>query len=95
MIVGICKLRLDLSENQSPKEKRSALQRIKQKGFDRFKIHLAEVEDQDRLNTGVLGFATVGNDENYIRDLIHKLLAFIEESEGLRIAEEKIEVFEA
>jgi uncharacterized protein YlxP (DUF503 family) len=95
LIVGICKFRLDLSENHSLKEKRSALQRIKHKGMDRFKIHLSEVEDQDLWNSAVLGFATVASDENHVRDLIHKLLSFLEESEGLRIAEEKIEVLEA
>jgi len=92
LIVGICKLRLDLPDLQSLKEKRSVLQRIKHKGMDRFKVWLAEVEDQDLHQTAVLGFATVASDENFLRDLIHKVLSHIEEGEGVRIAEERIEV---
>ncbi|MFO1520108.1 MAG: DUF503 domain-containing protein [bacterium] len=93
MIVGICKLRLDLPHLHSLKEKRQLLQRIKQKGMDRFKILIAEVEDQDLWQSAVLGLALVAGDENFVRDRIQKILSFIEESEGLRIGDESIEVF--
>jgi uncharacterized protein YlxP (DUF503 family) len=93
MIVGVCKFRIHLSEIQSLKEKRSFLQRVKDKVFARFKIALSEVGDLDLRQSTVLGFALTGNDENQIRSIIHKFLSFIEEREGARIEEEQIEVF--
>jgi len=93
MIVGVCKFRINLPENQSLKEKRSFLQRVKDKIFARFKIALSEVDDLELRQSTVLGLALTGNDENQIRSILHKLLSFVEESEGVRIEEEQVEVF--
>jgi uncharacterized protein YlxP (DUF503 family) len=92
MIVGICKVSLYLPENHSLKEKRRLLQRIKQKSMSKFKVMIAEVGDQDLWQKAELGFAVVGSQENLIRSLIDKCIAFIEESEGIRASDEEIEV---
>jgi len=94
MFVGLCKFAVELAGASSLKEKRNFLQRAKQKSFDRFKVHLSEVEDLDLRERAVLGFALAGPDENSLRTVIHKLLAFLEESEGVRISEEAVEVFQ-
>lgn len=92
MIIGICKLNLYLPENHSLKEKRHLLLKIKQKGMAKFKIPIVEVEDQDLWQKAVLGFAVVGSDTNQIRSIMDKLVAFIEESEGVRFSDEEIDI---
>ena len=92
MIVGICKLQLDLSGNCSPKEKGRLLARIKQKGLANFKINIAEVEEHEATSVAVLGFALAGSNENFIRSIFDKMINFFEESEGVRFEGERIEI---
>ncbi len=94
MIVGICKLKLDLSGNSSSKEKSHLLSRIKQKAFSKFKIPVSEVEEHESLEKAVIGFALAGKDENYIRSVFDKMLNFIEESEGIRFLDERMEIID-
>lgn len=65
------------------------VQRIKDKVFSKFKLLLAEVGEEGEVRLAV---ALVNRDENYIRSLFSKMLEFIEESEGVRIINERIEV---
>ncbi len=58
----------------------------------KFKIPIVEVEDQDLWQKAVLGFAVVGGDQNHIRSVIDKLVAFIEESEGVRFSDEEMDL---
>ena len=94
MFVGLCKFGVELAGASSLKDKRHFIQRAKQKSLDRFKVFLSEVEALDQPEKAVLGLALAGSDEHFLRSVIHKLLAFLEESEGVRISEEAIEVFQ-
>ena len=49
----------------SLKEKRGVIKRILNRSRNQFNVSAAEVEAQDHLNSGVIGFSTVGNDARY------------------------------
>lgn len=84
MFVAICHFSLDSSSDSR------LVQRIKDKVFAKFKLLLNEVGEGEVMLAGAL----VNRDENYLRSLFSKVLAFIEETEGLRVFEERLEVIE-
>lgn len=91
MIVGICKLSLFLPDCQSLKDKRSILRRLKDKFFARFKISLAEVEEQDLWQRSGLGFAIVGNDKRLIESIMDKAIFFVESNGSVQVIDRAVE----
>ena len=78
MVVGVMAVHLALHDNESLKGKRSVLKRLIQRSKNTFNVSAAEVDDQDALNKGVLGFVAVGSDKVYVEGLLQKLETFIE-----------------
>lgn len=94
MFVGVCKISISIPGAQSLKEKRSVVQRVKQKVLNQFKILVSEVGALQNYELAELAFASVSSDENFIRDLISKIQTFIESSEGLRIIFDRSEILQ-
>ena len=90
MKVGVCQL--SLLETQDLMTDKHLVQRLKQKIFERFKIPIIQVKDSALFDGLVIGFAVVANEEDFVRSTIDKIEAFIEESEGLRVSRDKIQV---
>lgn len=93
MLVGVCKFSIDLSEGFSPKARSHFIQQIKQKILARYKIFLAEVSGADE-SVVVIGFSMAAREEHSLREIIDKILVFIEEKEGIRIEQEKTQIFQ-
>ena len=62
MVVGVCKLSVMLPESETLKDKRAVLRHIKDKVQHKFNCAIAEVGDQDLLQSSELGFVVVSND---------------------------------
>ena len=77
MVIGILEVTLAIPA-ASLKEKRGVIKRIVNRSRNQFNVAAAEVESQDHLSSGVIGFTTVGNDARYLRSRLDKLLNFIE-----------------
>lgn len=77
MFVGVCKIVLQLPENQSLKGKRQVLRSVKQRVRNQFNVAIAEVEDQDRWHTAVLGLCCVSNEAQHADEMLSKVVAFI------------------
>jgi len=92
MVVGICKLSFFLPDCQSLKDKRQVLRRMKDKFFARFKIQLAEVEDQDLWQRSQLGFSVVGNDRRLIESIMDKAVGFLDSNGSAQIIDRGIEI---
>ena len=78
MVVGICKISLMLPSSESLKDKRSALRHIKDRVQNKFNCAIAEVGEQDMLQSAELGFAVVSNELGFTQAVVHKILVFIE-----------------
>ncbi len=85
MFVAICHFSLDSSSDSR------ILQRIKDKVFAKFKLQFSDVSGEGEV---MLAGALVSKDENYLRSLFAKVLEFIEETEGIRIENERLEVIQ-
>jgi uncharacterized protein YlxP (DUF503 family) len=75
--IATCILTLALHGNSTLKGKRSVLNRIKSRVQNDFNVSISEVASQDRLQTAVLGIASIGGDRIYLEGQITKLVNFI------------------
>lgn len=80
MVVGICTIRLDLPASESLKDKRSVLKSVMARVRNQFNVSIAEVGDNDRWQSAVLGVAAVSNDSAYAEGLLGRVVQWIEES---------------
>jgi uncharacterized protein len=79
MVVGICKLEIQIEDNFSLKGKRSIVKKIIHRVRNQYNAAVAEVEDMDCHDHAILGFAVVANEAGYVDSKIRKMLNFIED----------------
>lgn len=78
IVVGVCQFEVNLHGNDSLKGKRSVVKRIVARVQAKFRIDIAEVEEQDTHELAVLAFAVVGNDRRHVNARLDKIMDFIE-----------------
>ena len=77
MNVGVCKVRLRLPGNLSLKGKRQVIKSITARVADKFKVSVAEVDDNDRWQVATIGISVVSNDNRYTNEVLSKIVDFI------------------
>jgi uncharacterized protein len=77
MTVGIARVTLFLPDSHSLKEKRMVLRRVKDRVRQKFNAAVAEVEDNDVWQRGVLGLALVGNDRRFVESALDEVVRFV------------------
>ncbi len=80
MIVGLCTIELSLPGNDSLKGKRSILKSILARLRREFNVSVAEVGDNDRWRSAVLGVVCVSNSTEYAHGLLTKVVGWLENS---------------
>jgi uncharacterized protein YlxP (DUF503 family) len=78
VVVGICTIELELPGNTSLKGKRAVLKSVMARVRNEFNVSIAEVGDNDRWQSAVLGVATVSNDPAYAEGLLNRVVQWIE-----------------
>ncbi len=79
MVVGVCRISLQLEDSQSLRDKRSTLRRIKDRVNQKWNCAIAEVGDLEEWQSAQLGFAVVSSDRAFTRSMMQKILAFIDD----------------
>ena len=92
MVVGICRLDLRISENNSLKGKRRILKRIIERVKNKFNVSIAEVANHDLWQSSQIGFCMVGNDKRFINSALDKIMDFIEGMNTAEIIQSDIEI---
>jgi hypothetical protein len=80
MFIASSKIILDTSFCFSLKEKRSIIQKVKQRTKNKFNISIAEVDYQNDWNKVGLGISIVSSDSKHSNRIINKVIDFIEDS---------------
>ena len=93
MTVGIARLTLWLPESQSLKDKRMVLRRIKDRTRQKFNVALAEVEENDVWQRGVLGLSVVGNDRRFVESALDEVVRFVRSQAEVTNAEREVQTF--
>ena len=76
--VGVCRVELELDDNDSLKGKRSVVKSLIAKTRNKFNVAMAEVDAQDVHTRAVLGLAVIGNDKRYLNAVIDTIQNFVE-----------------
>jgi uncharacterized protein YlxP (DUF503 family) len=88
MNVGVCRMTLQLPENQSLKGKRRVIGSLCGRARNKFNVAIAEVGDNDLWQTAVLGISCVGNDARHTDEVVSAVIDFIESTrEDVEIVE--------
>lgn len=93
MVVGVCRIVIELPESFSLKEKRGPLRSIISRIRSTFNAAIAEVDAQDTWQTAVLGVAVVSAEARHANEMLSKIVAFVEEhlSDGV-LADYELEI---
>jgi uncharacterized protein YlxP (DUF503 family) len=92
MVVGVAKIILYLPACHSLKEKRKVLRKLKDRTLSKFKVQIAEVDENDKWQKAELGFAVVGNDRRVLQSVIDRVFNFVEEFGEVQIIDQWSEV---
>jgi uncharacterized protein YlxP (DUF503 family) len=92
MVVGVCQVELLFHENFSLKGKRQILRSIIERARKRFNISIAEVEDHDLWQKGIVGIVAVGNDRKVVNSILDQVMNFIEGTHLADVADAQIEI---
>ncbi|MFO7955799.1 MAG: DUF503 domain-containing protein [Candidatus Brocadiia bacterium] len=74
MIVGTIEIRLSLHDARTLKDKRRILASLKDRIRNRFNVSVAEVDNNDLIQSAVLGVAHVANNSRYVDSTLNKLV---------------------
>ncbi len=80
MNVGVCKVKLQIPENQSLKGKRRVIASMCQRIRNRFGVSVAEVDDNDSWQMATLGVACVSSSVRHADEILDNVIAYIENS---------------
>ena len=77
MHVGVCQIKLRLPENHSLKGKRQVIKSIATRLQNRYKVSVAEVDNQDLWQLATLGVACVSNHRRHADEILANVVKFI------------------
>jgi uncharacterized protein YlxP (DUF503 family) len=77
MFIGSLTLQLRLSQCHSLKDKRSIVKSVVAKLRNEFNVSVAEVAEQDRWQTAVIGVACVSGDTRYAREQLQAVVDWV------------------
>lgn len=78
MIVGVMRVVLHLPDCHSLKEKRSVVKSLLSRLQSQLKLSAAEVEDQDKWQSAVIGVTCVANDVRHADAVLASVASFID-----------------
>lgn len=92
MVVGVCRLVVAMPGTRSLKEKRSRLRPLLAALRHEYKVSVAEVEQQDVPDKGVIAFAVVSTDRRLVNSLIDRIVNRVETLAQVRLQESSFEI---
>ena len=80
MIIGSLRIEIHIPTAHSLKDKRSVLKSLIARLQNEFNASVAEVDDQDLWQRGVVGVACVGGDTRYVEGQLNAIIRWIEQN---------------
>ncbi len=78
MVLGVCRVTIDLPEAHSLKDKRRVVRSITERVRVRFNVSIAEVEQQDAWQSAWIAFVCLSTSTAHVDDMMQTVLRFIE-----------------
>jgi uncharacterized protein YlxP (DUF503 family) len=94
MHVSVCQIELRIPENQSLKGKRQVIKSIITRLQNRYKVSVAEVDNQNLWQLATLGIACVSNHRRHADETLSHVVKFIIQNyPNVELLSSKIETF--
>jgi len=94
MHVSVCQIELRLPENQSLKGKRQVIKSIITRLQNRYKVSVAEVDNQNLWQLATLGIACVSNHRRHADETLSNVVKFIVQNyPNVELLSSEIEIF--
>ena len=94
MHVSVCQIELRLPENQSLKGKRQVIKSIITRLQNRYKVSVAEVDNQNLWQLATLGIACVSNHKRHADETLSNVVKFIVQNyPNVELLSSEIETF--
>lgn len=78
MVIGVATIELHIPMNGSLKGKRSVVKPLIARLRSEYNVSVAEVDEQDKLRTAVIGVACISSDKDYAHGLLTKVVESVE-----------------
>jgi len=92
MIVGVMQVELLIHDAMTLKDKRRVVKSIKDRISNAFNVSIAEVDELDRHRKAILGISMVGNDSDYVRNSLDKVLNCLRSARGASLVDCQIDL---
>jgi uncharacterized protein YlxP (DUF503 family) len=94
MHVSVCQIKLRIPENQSLKGKRQVIKSIITRLQNRYKVSVAEVDNQNLWQLSTLGIACVSNHRRHADETLSNVVKFIVQNyPNVELLSSEIEIF--
>ncbi len=92
MIVGILAVQVSIYEALTLKDKRSVIKSLKDRIGNKYNVSIAEVGDNDRIKSSLLGIALICNDSRFAQSTLSSVVDFIRKIPQLTLVDYTIEM---
>jgi len=92
MFVAICKIDIQIGENNSLKGKRTILKSVIARLKNKFNISVAEVGHNDLWQRTEIGFAIVSNDSSHANSFADNVMNFLYEIHDINVINVDLEI---
>lgn len=92
MIVGAALIELHVHGSHSLKAKRGVVKSLSARVRNRFNVSVAEVGGQDTWQRAVLGVSACGNEPQRVRQVLERVIDFVEDQHLAELRETDIEL---
>ncbi len=92
MVVGVCRVSLFIPGSRSLKDRRRAVQGVKQKLRNEFNLSAAEVDDEGLWQRATLGLAMVASDGRFAGQVMAKALDLIRRQGDIELSDYQTEI---
>ncbi len=82
MVVGVCRITIDIAEGYSLKDKRHVVKSLVERIRHRFPVAVAEVDENEVWNSAVLGVCCVSNSRAHAERVLASVVDFVEDGRG-------------
>ncbi len=80
MVISVIQFIIEIPGANSLKDKRRIVKSIKDRLIQRYKLSVAEVDNQDSIRTAHIAAVIVSNSKQHGESILHKALQFVEDN---------------
>ena len=91
--IGVLIVSIHIPAAQSLKDKRMVLRSVKAQVANKFNVSVSELDQQDKWQVAILGFAMISNDNRLVDAVLQNILSFLQTFATLEVCEHAINFY--